>query len=209
MKLEELKALITKHTKDGEIDHEALNKDINTNFDVVIEKKVKAATDSVDVEPHKAAGVADFLKELGVESKEALKAKLENASKDETELGKKVSGLETDKATLTKRVGELETAYAALLSEKTNMERVHYATSKGNVKPEFADYVVEKVSKGLDKDAKFEDALTDYLKENKQYAVNEPVPDKGNPTKTPSIGGDDAAMKSAIWGNISPPEVKS
>lgn len=190
MKLTELQALIDKHTADGNINVDELNKDINASFDAVIEKKVTTAMDGVDVNGYKATGVAEFLKKFEFDNEDSFGAYVVNAKQGETELSQKATRLENEKRTLDDKVKSLEGEKALLIKAKTQVERINGALT-GDVKiaPEFVEFVVDKVSKSLGKDDDYNEALTQFVESNPQYSAGQERPDIGKPAGGRDKGG--------------------
>ena len=170
MKLEELKALVEKHTADGVVNHDGLNRDINTSFDAVIEKKEEAAKKSVANE-YKAAGAAELLKKHDFDNEDSFSAYIVNSKQGETELSQKANRLETEKQTLESKIAQLEGSMGALATEKAQLARLNHTVTSGTVRPEFAEFVVDKVSKSLEEGDDFAEKLTAYIEANPQYGV--------------------------------------
>ena len=162
MKLEELKALVEKYTEDEAVNYDELNKAINASFDVVIEKKEKTAKESVEAE-YKAAGVAELLKKHNFDNENSFHTYLTNTKKDETELLQKATQLENEKRGLETKVSQLEGSMGTLALEKTQLARLHQTVTSGKVSPEFAEFVVDKVSKSLGEDEDFNEKLVAFI----------------------------------------------
>jgi hypothetical protein len=94
-----------------------------------------------------------------------------NAKQGETELSQKTNRLETEKGKLENRIQELEGSVGALASEKLQLARLNQTVTSGNVKPEFAEFVVDKVSKSLGEEEDFTEKLTAYVEANPQFGV--------------------------------------
>jgi DNA repair exonuclease SbcCD ATPase subunit len=185
MKLEELKALVEKHTADGVINFDELNKAINASFDAVIEKKEDAARKSVMAE-YKAAGAAELLKKYDFDNEDSFSAYVANAKQGETELSQKATRLEGEKAKLENKIKELEGSVGTLNAERTQLARLNQTVTSGTVRPEFAEFVVDKVSKSLGEDEDFTEKLTAYIEANPQYGMTDGRPNIGEPAGKPS-----------------------
>ena len=81
MKLEELKALVTEHTKEDVVDYDELNKVINAKFDGLIESKVTKAKELA-----KSENIAEFIKEQGFENIDQFTSSVKNTKATSTEL---------------------------------------------------------------------------------------------------------------------------
>jgi len=171
MKLEELKALVEKHTADGVVNFDELNKAINASFDAVIEKKENMAKKSVEAE-YKAAGATEFLKKYEFDNEDSFSAYVANAKQGETELSAKANRLEGEKGKLETKIKELEGSVGALTGEKLQLARLNQTVTGGAVKPEFAEFVVDKVSKSLGEDEDFGEALAGFVEKNPQYGAS-------------------------------------
>ena len=181
MKIEELKALAEKHTADGVINFDELNKAINTSFDALIEKKEGAAKKGVETE-YKAAGVAEFLAKYKFDNEDAFSAYAVNAKQGETELSQKATRLEGEKKTLEAKVAQLEGSVGTLTAEKTQLERLSQTVTSGTVKPEFSEFIVDKVSKSLGEGEDFTEKLTAFIEANPQYGLTDGRPNIGEKT---------------------------
>ncbi|MFA5239799.1 MAG: hypothetical protein WC476_08865 [Phycisphaerae bacterium] len=181
MKLEELKALVEKHTVDDVVNYDELNKAINASFDVVIEKKETAAKKGVESE-YKAAGASELLKKYSFDNEDSFSAYVVNAKQGETELSQKATRLETEKGKLETKIRELEGSIGALSSEKAQLAMLNQTVTSGTVKPEFAEFVVDKVSKSVGEGEEFSEKLATYIEANPQYGVTDGRPNIGEPT---------------------------
>jgi predicted RNase H-like nuclease (RuvC/YqgF family) len=178
MKLEELKTLFEKHTTDEEINFDELNKAINASFDAVIQKKEEAAKKSV-ISEYKAAGAAELLKKYEFDNEDSFGAYVTNAKQGETELSQKANRLETEKQTLQSKIAQLEGSVGTLTTEKAQLARLNQTVTSGTVRPEFAEFVVDKVSKSLEEGDEFSEKLTAYIEANPQYGTTETRKDIG------------------------------
>jgi len=86
MKIEQLQALIDANTEDGVINLEVINKAINEETDILIEKKRAKA-----VEDAKATIINDYIKSEGFDSEDAYKAFLKNSKAGATEVTEKAT----------------------------------------------------------------------------------------------------------------------
>ncbi len=182
MKLEELKALVEKHTADEVINFETLNAAINASFDTVIDKKVDTAIKSVDVAGYKAAGAAELLKKYDFDNEDSFSAYVVNAKQGETELSQKATRLEGEKNKLETRIKELEGSVGTLSSERSQLARLNQTVTGGTVRPEFAEFVVEKVSKALVDGDDFTKKLAAFIEAHPQFGVDDGRPNIGHPT---------------------------
>ena len=178
MKLEDLKTLVEKNTADEEINFDELNKAINASFDAVIQKKEEAAKKSV-ISEYKAAGAAELLKKYEFDNEDSFGAYVTNAKQGETELSQKANRLETEKQTLQSKIAQLEGSVGALTGEKLQLARLNQTVTSGTVRPEFAEFVVDKVSKSLEEGDEFSEKLTAYIEANPQYGTTETRKDIG------------------------------
>ena len=212
MKKTDLQALLKKHTADDVIDYTGLTNDVNADNDVVIDKKVKAAVEAVDMEAAKKTGVEEFLKKVEIKDETAFEAFVKNTKSAETDLQKKATKLETDNKDLLGKVEELTGSVGTLTSSKTYLERLNTArTAKDiNVNPEFVDFVVTKVGGNLKEDEKFEDSFKEFMKDNPQYGETQPRRTIGTPIGTPPPVGTayDEEMLESMWGGAPPVKPK-
>jgi predicted RNase H-like nuclease (RuvC/YqgF family) len=178
MKLEDLKTLVEKNTADEEINFDELNKAINASFDAVIQKKEEAAKKSV-ISEYKAAGAAELLKKYEFDNEDSFGAYVTNAKQGETELSQKANRLETEKQTLQSKIAQLEGSVGTLTTEKAQLARLNQTVTSGTVRPEFAEFVVDKVSKSLEEGDEFSEKLTAYIEANPQYGTTETRKDIG------------------------------
>lgn len=90
-------------------------------------------------------------------------------------MSKKATRLEGENETLKEKVATLEGSVGTLTSSKTLLERLHYAVTNKevNVNPEFAEFVVDKVSKSLGEGDDFKESLRAYIEANPQYGTSE------------------------------------
>ena len=188
MKLEELKALVEKHTADGVVNFDELNKAINTSFDAVIEKKEEAARNGVDVAGYKAAGAAELLKKYNFDNEDSFSAYVVNAKQGETELSQKATRLENEKRSLEGKIAQLEGNVGSLTVERTQLARLNTTVTSGTVNPEFAEFVVDKVSKSLGEGEDFGEKLTAFIEANPQYSTSSERRDIGEQTGKPYGG---------------------
>lgn len=154
MKIEELKSMIDEYSADGEINHEELNKAINSKFDVLIESKVTKAKNSA-----KSENIAEFLNEQGYENIDQFTAFVKNSKATSSELSEKASRLEAE---LSKIQGEYKTA-------KQLAEEYQYMGKLDDVAPQFRKFVMSEVKGLVNDEVDFETAKKGYLEKNAQY----------------------------------------
>lgn len=154
MKIEELKALIDEASNDGEINHETLNKAINSNFDALIDVKVTKAKES-----SQATNIAEFIKGQGFENIDQFNAFVKNTKAASTELSEKVTRYESELEALRTENGSL----------KTTNDEYTYMGKLNNVDEKYKKFVFNEVKGLTDESTDFETAAEQYLANNVHY----------------------------------------
>jgi hypothetical protein len=167
-----------------EIDN-AVSKEIGKGF--VARADFNAVNDEkknllADVPKNKAAGVAEFLKKYDFDNEDSFSAYVVNAKQGETELSQKATRLENEKRTLEAKIAQLEGNVGSLSKEKSQLARLNQTVTSGTVRPEFAEFVVEKVSKDMEDGDDFTEKLAAFIEAHPQFGVDGGRPNIGHQT---------------------------
>ena len=154
MKIEELKALIDKYTTDEGLNHEELNKDINAQFDALIDGKVTKAKASA-----KSENIEEFIKEQGFENLDQYNAFVKNTKSASNELTEKATRLETE-------YGAIKSEYEKLKAEN---ESYTYLSKLDGVDDKFKKFALSEIKGLINDETDFDTAKTKYFEENPQY----------------------------------------
>ena len=138
MKIERLKELIEQNKTDDGINVEEINKAINDEINAVVTKA-------------KDQSVVEFFKELGVESKDDLNAKLKEGDK------------------LAKMLEEKEQAVKEAKMKADKLAKVNELRKLGVEDDDTIDYVLFNVEKRISDDKSYEEALKEFAKEKPKY----------------------------------------
>lgn len=98
------------------------------------------------------------------------------------------------------KINELQISNEQLLKEN-NLLKAEKKVAKSDVKPEFAEFVTEKVMKLIDDTTDFETALKNYKKDNSQY-FGETVVKKVQSSPNLNNGGNKEITTSSIMNDI-------
>ena len=169
MKVEELKALIGKFTQDGTVDFDELNKAINTEFDVLIDRKVTSAKES-----SKDEHVNEFIKSQGLDNVDQFTALIKNSKATATELSEKVTRYEQELASLK---GEYE-------GIKSKNDEYMYMSKLSDVDPRYQKFVLSEIKGLINDKVDFDTAKESYLADNAHYLA-----DTGTIITKPPKGG--------------------
>lgn len=178
MKTTELQALIDENTVDGELNIEAVNKAVNSQFDALIDAKVTKAKES-----GKSENVETFIKDQGFDNIDQFNAFVKNTKSTSTELTEKVTRYEQELESLRGENGTLK----GRVDEYTHLGQLK------NVDPKYQKFVMSEI-KGLVNDTMdFEEAKEKYLTDNAHYLADNDTPivtkvPKGSETLPPSDG---------------------
>lgn len=159
MKIEQLELLIKSNTgEDGVINLEAINKSINEETDVLIEKKRAKAVDEA-----KQTIIDEFIKTEGFDNADAYKAYIKNSKAGATELSEKATRLEQ----------ELELVRKEANTYKSEAEGFKYTSKliEKGIDPKFKDYAMFKINAMVNDTTDFDGALEAFIAES-PYVVN-------------------------------------
>ena len=176
MKIEELKSLIEEHTKEDVLDHEALNKAINMQFDALIDSKLGKYK-----ETSKGEVLGEFIKEQGFENIDQYNAFLKNTKATSTELSEKATRYEQ----------ELEQLKSLNASLKSQNDEYTYMSKLNDVDDRFKKFVYSEIRGLVNDDTDFDTAKSSYLANNANYLKdNEKIVTKLPKNQTPNTQTD-------------------
>lgn len=154
MKLEELKALVTEHTKEDVVNFEELNKVINSKFDGLIDVKVAKAKELA-----KSENIAEFIKEQGYENIDQFTSNVKNVKATSSELSEKVTRYEQ----------ELEALKNDNLKLKSANDEYTYISKLSNVDDKYKKFVMSEIKGLVNETTDFATAQEQYLANNVHY----------------------------------------
>ena len=170
MKVTELKKLIEKHTKDGVVDYESLNEDVNTDFNGIIAKK----TDET-----KATAINEVVKSLGLEKVtdlDGLKLVWDNSQKSSLALKGELDVLKTSQKGFETQKAELEKQVQSHKTETQDIKNKWYLVSEKKVRSDLLDDFMVLAKNKIADDKPFESVVNEMLATDKykSYISNQP-----------------------------------
>ena len=161
MKVTELKKLIEKHTKDGVVDYESLNEDVNTDFNGVITKKAEEA---------KTTAINEVVKTLGIDKVsdlDSLKSAWDNSQKVSKDLVSELDTLKQSQTGFETQRAELEKEVNSHKTEAQEIKNKWFLVSEKKVRTDLLDDFMVLAKSRVAEDKPFETVVDEMLTTDK------------------------------------------